>query len=159
MIDDGNPWLRAVRLRRADDERRRAAGRLAVDRTRLPQVVVSYCTDAREWRLSKRYVLNFEGLHWEIRQGFAFDLASIPRPVWSLIAPFELSLVAPLLHDFLYFHRGAPPRGAVTPYRTFSRSETDRLFLGLMRAEGVPYWRRALAYAAVRLFGAFAWRT
>lgn len=39
---------------------------------------------------------------------FRFDLASLPREAWPLIAPFELSIAAPLLRDYLYRSGGAP---------------------------------------------------
>ena len=87
-----------------------------------------------------------------------FDLSSIPRLFWPVIAPFELSITAPLVHDFLYAHGGEPPPGSVSPPRTYTRRETDRIFRVIMRAEGVAAWRRILGYAAVRLFGRSAWR-
>ena len=81
----------------------------------------------------------------------------MPRALWWLIAPFELSIAAPLLHDFLYFHGGQPPAGVVVPPRTYTRSDADRVFREVMKAEGVPLWRRALGYVAVRLFGGDSW--
>ena len=41
------------------------------------------------------------------------DLSSVPRAFWGLIAPFEVSIEAPLEHDFLYQHRGDPPAGTI----------------------------------------------
>jgi hypothetical protein len=92
-----------------------------------------------------------------IPAGFYFDLASIPRPLWWLMAPFELSLAAPLLHDFLYRYKGNPPNGAVVPRRTYTRAEADALFKDVMHREGVSRWRRTLAYAAVRAAGGLSW--
>ena len=91
--------------------------------------------------------------------GFRFDLSSVPRVFWSLIAPFELSIAAPLAHDFLYRHGGQPPAGSIEPPRTYTRAEADRLFLTIMQAEGVAPWRRIPAYLAVRLFGRSSWRS
>jgi hypothetical protein len=45
-----------------------------------------------------------------------------------------------VLHDDLYAKRA-------------ERSFADRVFLEAMEAEGVPWWRRRLMYAAVRAFG------
>jgi hypothetical protein len=91
--------------------------------------------------------------------GFRFDLSTVPRALWWLIAPFELSVAAPLLHDFLYLHRGKPPAGSVKPPRTYTRAEADRIFFEIMRAEGVSPWRRMLGYLAVRVFGRRDWRS
>ena len=82
----------------------------------------------------------------------------MPRAFWWLIAPFELSVVAPLVHDFLYLHAGKPPPGSVEPPRAYSRAEADRAFRQIMEAEGVESWRRVFAYAATRAFGGGAWR-
>lgn len=122
--------------------------------TRRPgPVIVTYDVRARAWELVEPYPLDRPGFSLRIPAGFQFDLASIPRFFWRVIAPFELSLSAPLVHDFLYACQGHPPEGTVVPPRTFTRLESDRLFLVLMRLEGVPLWRRWLAYCAVRLFG------
>lgn len=123
----------------------------------LPAPVISYLGDRGVWRLDQPYSVTVDDHHIRIPAGFEFDLASVPRPLWCLIAPFELSIAAPLVHDFLYQNAGELPEGAVEPYVTYTRAEADRLFLELMRREGVPVCRRLLAYAAVRLFGSFAW--
>ena len=84
--------------------------------------------------------------------GYETDLASIPRMFWRIIAPFELSIAAPLVHDYLYGN------GGVAENQVLSREETDKLFLAIMEAEEVPWWRRKLAYRAVRMFAGFAWK-
>lgn len=127
----------------------------------LAPPVITYVMDAPardRWVLVKPYTY-VDGEHRiRIPAGFTFDLASVPRAVWSIIAPFELSIAAPLLHDFLYRHGGVPPQGTVTPYRTWTRAEADRLFRDVMAREGVPGWRRWAAYSAVRAFGGGSWR-
>jgi Protein of unknown function (DUF1353) len=113
----------------------------------------------RQWRLEQDYAYRDGTTTITVPAGFRFDLSSVPRVLWWLIAPFELSIAAPLLHDFLYRNRGMPPAGAVEPPRTYTRSEVDRMFRTIMRKEGVPAWRRAIGYAAVRLFGGADWRS
>lgn len=93
------------------------------------------------------------------RSGYEFDLASVPRVAWPIIAPFELSILAPLFHDLLYEFKGRLPADVVRPYRTFTRVEADDLFLRLMTLEGVSGWRRSLAYTAVRAAGLTYWNT
>lgn len=89
--------------------------------------------------------------------GTVSDLSSVPRLLWPALAPFELGRTAPWVHDLLY-QRGGRPGAACEPPRTFTRLEADRLFLQLMAVEDVPWWRRTLAYRAVRLAGWGAWR-
>lgn len=90
-------------------------------------------------------------------KGFRYDRASIPRIFWVIIDKDSLSNVAPLFHDLLYRHGGKLPPERVTPYRTFSRAETDNLFRELMGKCGVGAVRRELAYRAVRDFAGSAW--
>ncbi len=126
----------------------------------LPPVYVTYDTRRQVWVLMFEYVIildiRTEPIEFKIPAKFEFDLASIPRIIWPLIGSFELSLVAPLIHDYLYQWRGQPlhhqyPKLApVAPVLT--RAEADQIFLNLMLAEKVTPWKAKAAYRAVRLF-------
>jgi hypothetical protein len=121
----------------------------------MPAPLLSY--HRGKWRLRQDYVVKVAGHRITIPNGFIFDLASIPRGFWWACAPFELSIVAPLVHDFLYRYQGDPPIGSLFPMRVLTRRMTDDLFRLLMELEGVPKWRRGFAYRAVRAFGRSAW--
>ena len=129
---------------------------VVVPESRLPAPSVTYLGDGR-WRLEEGYEHRDGNTTITVPAGFEFDLSSVPRVFWSLIAPFELSIAAPLLHDFLYRYGGKPPAGGVTPPRSYTRAEADRMFREIMRAEGVSAWRRVLGYVATRVFGRSAW--
>jgi hypothetical protein len=131
--------------------------RVEIAGSRLPAPVITQL-DARLWRLEADYKYRDGETTITIDAGFEFDLASVPRAFWSLIAPFELSVAAPLLHDFLYRCGGKPPAGSTHPPRTYTRAEVDGMFRTIMEAEAVSPWRRVLAYLAVRIFGRSAWR-
>jgi hypothetical protein len=129
-------------------------------RAALPPVPITYDVGTRTWLLLSDYPYKYQGHTLTAKAGFAFDLSSIPRPLWWLIAPNELSIVAPLFHDLLYVYRGQlREMGEVDPYRTYTRRETDDLFLHLMEVEGVARWRRYAAYSAVRAAGGIYWAT
>ncbi len=140
-----------------DFVRRLDHDRIDISRSRLPAPVLSFVGE-RTWRLEEAYIYNDGETRITVPEGFTFDLSSVPRLFWWLIAPFELSVAAPLIHDFLYRHGGSPPQGTVEPHRRYARQEADKLFRRIMRQEGVAAWRRTLGYWAVRLFGAPAWR-
>jgi Protein of unknown function (DUF1353) len=123
----------------------------------LPPVPVSYDVANETWVLLSDYTIDHQGTNLTARKDFAFDLSSVPRAFWIFIAPNELSIVAPLFHDLLYRFRGRLPAGDTAPPRTFSRKDTDLLFLDLMEVEQVPLWRRSVAYRAVRAFGGVLW--
>jgi hypothetical protein len=87
-----------------------------------------------------------------IPEGFECDLSSVPRPLWPLIAPHELSFAAAVLHDWLYCH------GGVVPGRKLTRAEVDAIFAILMLWSGVKGIRFVSSYLAVRFFGWFSWQ-
>lgn len=131
----------------------------AVAGDRLPDVNVTYRTPEKIWVLLADYPYEAASAHRiTAKKNFEFDLSSIPRIFWVVVASFELSLPAPLFHDLLYRSGGKLPMDQVDPYYHFSRKDTDLLFLELMERSGIPYWRRGLAYQAVRKFSGLAWR-
>jgi hypothetical protein len=140
-----------------DAARRLEQDRVDIPGSRLAPPVLTY-QGGRRWRLEADYTYDDRSTAITVPAGFRFDLSSVPRALWSLIAPFELSIVAPLLHDFLYESGGRPPDVSIDPPRTYTRAEVDRMFLRIMAEEEVARWRRWLAYAAVRTFGWRAWR-
>lgn len=98
------------------------------------------------------------------------DIASIPRPLWSLtgFVPDGLHRGAAIVHDLLYQWRGAPqrPAGLLQIYYSgewvdFSirlpRVECDRLFARMMQEAGTTRLKRDLMFLAVRTFGWAAW--
>ncbi len=137
--------------------RRLSRDAVAIAESSLPSPVVTYLVQERTWRLEVPYSYRDEAHHIHVPDRFEFDLASIPRPFWWLVAPFELSIAAPLLHDFLYRYQGDPPAGSIDPPLSYSRAEADRLFRDFMESDGVWAWRRVAAYGAVRWFGSGAW--
>jgi len=116
--------------------------------------VVRYDTAEEMWYLAKDWAIRIGGELIVIAEGFRFDLASIPKPLWSVIGPMELSVSAALIHDWLYQHRGVVEAKALE----FSRANADTIFRLVMKAEEVPALRRAASWFAVRFFGWLAWR-
>lgn len=126
----------------------------------LPDPAVTY--NNAEWvLLDDCRCAALDGFIVTAKRGFKTDLASIPRLLWGFIASFELSLIAPIVHDLIYGSAGtvALPDGEVTPAdKRFDRKEADDLFLELMTRSKVAYWKRNVAYLAVRAFGGSSWR-
>lgn len=130
---------------------------IAIERSELSNKPVLTSVQAGLWRLEMDYQAELQGRTITVPATFEFDLASVPRLFWPVIAPFELSVAAPLLHDFLYRYKGSPPADSIVPVGALGRKAVDRLFLELMTREGISPLRAFAAYAAVRLFGSFAW--
>lgn len=126
----------------------------------LGSALVSYDERTCTWTVAREFTSDALGWTIIVPRGFCSDLASIPRWLWWLVAPFELSLAAPLVHDYAYAHGGRVmilTYDRVRRYTYLSRGRVDRAFYELMREEGVWWWRRWAAYHAVRVFGAKHW--
>ena len=142
------------------DAAKKTAGDGAAAIPALPVPVLTH--DGRLWVLAEdcRYA-TLDGSHLTVKRGFQSDLASIPRLFWAIIASFELSLIAPILHDLLYQCGGRVmlPHGELTPAgRMFNRKDADDLFLELMTRSKISYWKRNVAYLSVRAFGQSSWQ-
>lgn len=129
-------------------------------RSTLPQPVITY--EAPDWILMDdcRYAA-LDGWSITAKRGFRSDLASIPRLFWAFIAFHDLSLIAPIMHDVIYRCGGLVvlPHGEVAPAgRRFERKDADDLFLELMTRSNIAYWKRNVAFLAVRAFGQSSWR-
>jgi hypothetical protein len=125
--------------------------------TNLPKPELSFDFEAKSWELTEDWTGEVDGVSFNIKEGYRFDLASIPRPLWWLVAPIELGGAAPpLVHDYLYGTHGKPGHG-VDPLRPYSRLEADRLFLSAMIERGVSKFKRVAAFLAVRFFGWLPW--
>lgn len=121
---------------------------------------VTYDTRERVWTLTEdfRYLDKSNRCVILVPRGTETDLASVPRLLRNLINIHELSLSAPILHDFIYRNGGRVPFAFCRPYHIYTRAEADRLLRDAAVEEGVAKWKAQAAYIAVRVFGRFAWQ-
>lgn len=140
--------------------------------SKLPNPKISWNQLSKIWILEEQVQVDISSKQLsrvvgiEIPKGFKFDLSTIPRFLWAIIAPFELSIIAPLVHDFIYVHKGnllINEQNILTISNNeqnvkVSRLETDSIFLNHMKLEGVTFIKRWIAYFGVRLFGGFFWK-
>lgn len=94
--------------------------------------------------------------HIIIDQGFCTDFASVPRALQSFAPVIGKHNRAAVIHDWLYYSRGLPGSGASDADR-LTRAQCDRIFLDVMKADGVGFMLRWRMYVAVRAFGATHW--
>tara|TARA_R100000908_G_C3738930_1_gene135972 strand:+ start:931 stop:1416 length:486 start_codon:yes stop_codon:yes gene_type:complete len=93
-----------------------------------------------------------------VRKGFVTDLASAPRALWILIAPFDIARAA-IIHDLLYKN--------IRQYRFIKKDKanedlvnkakviSDKIFLIAMKDSEpkVSKWKMYCSWKAVNLFG------
>lgn len=84
-----------------------------------------------------------------VPKGFSCDGMSVPRILWGLVSPMISAdtIAAAILHDYVYRKH---PKG-------WTRKLADVVFYAILRDDGVSFWRAALAYIGVRLWGKKSW--
>ncbi len=93
--------------------------------------------------------------------GFVTDLASIPRPVWSLYPPDGPWVKAAVVHDFLYDTQGDGAWGrrqGVQRNPPFTRRQSDDILMEGMIDRRIGWFQRHVIWAAVRLGGGGGWK-
>ena len=125
----------------------------------LPGAVITQVDVTRNYELVKNYSYDADGHTIHVLVPFVYDRASIPRGLWVFLDKDSLGNVAPLIHDLLYREGGVLPQNQVTPYRRFSREDSDKIFRDILKKCGVSKVKREAAYLAVRSpLAASAWK-
>jgi len=110
--------------------------------------------DGRQWLITAPFTYQLADGSGEIRvpADMVTDFASIPRILWTILAPTGSYGKAAVLHDYLYRHRLVN-----VPDRLVDREEADAIFAEAMRALGVNWATRAFLYRGVRVTSGAAW--
>ena len=108
-----------------------------------------------------------------VKKGFVTDLASTPKIMWNIIAPWDIARAA-IIHDFLYKrirqyradrNSGLGTENKETEFdellntyngivRTAKKAADDVFLMGMKDADpSVSTWKIYSAYYAVRMFG------
>jgi len=88
---------------------------------------------------------------------FSTDLASVPRPLWWLIAPTDMARAA-VIHDFLYsllecYISYTPNLTKKSKFKLRKLCDQVFYFAMLDSEPEISMWKINAAYSAVRLFG------
>lgn len=126
-----------------------------------PRNLKRWIFDPRQWELVEDWECRLGDATIVIRadEHFAFDGASIPRPLWFLLSPVGLLLMPGLLHDYAYrfdqLHCVLPQNA---PYQLGAgKLYWDKLFLrSAVDINGFRMLNTLASYAVV-LGGYFAW--
>ncbi len=102
--------------------------------------------DYNKWQLVENYGYMILEYTIIVPAGFITDLASTPKILWNIFEPFGKGyLKASVIHDYLY------SKDCV--YEFMDRKIADKIFLEIMKENGVNFIKRQVMYRAVRLFG------
>ncbi|MBB5508183.1 DUF1353 domain-containing protein [Paraburkholderia atlantica] len=115
----------------------------------LTSLVMENATDRDDgkWRLTQPLIYDSDVAKQVIvvPTGFVTDLASVPRVPIAYMLAGGTSNEAAVVHDYLYTEH------------TVDRATADAVLKEASAVTGVPAWRRAIMWAAVRAFGASHW--
>jgi hypothetical protein len=99
--------------------------------------------DDEDWKVLRALTYHASTRDFEVPVGEHTDFASVPREFVWFIPRYGRYTKAAILHDHLC--------SKVVPARTISRIEADGIFRQAMRKDDVPFLRRWIMWAAVRL--------
>ena len=124
--------------------------------------VLSYQNDKIDIGALKDIGVNAPSNRVTCNKGFKTDLASTPKIMWNLIAPWDIARAA-IIHDFLYLkirqYRKKNSKGMVSAEDPDKISKAkvaaDNIFLMAMKDSNpkISSWKIYAAYYAVHLFG------
>ena len=83
-----------------------------------------------------------------VTRGFNTDLGTIPRVLWSFLAPFEVTRPA-IIHDYLYVHL---ERHSDT-FKANKKYADDTFYEAMLAEHNISRLKAKIAYYAVRLLG------
>ncbi len=97
------------------------------------------------------------GQNITVPAGFRTDEVSAPQATWAIVGmpPDGYYRAAGVVHDYLYSLNGKVP-GIAT---VLSRKQCDGVLLEILTRLKTPWWKRRVAYLAVRLFGGGHWKS
>jgi hypothetical protein len=117
----------------------------------LDRLKVEPATDKDDgnWELiaDLRYVSDVAGQTITVPTGFVTNYASVPRIPGVYELAGDTSAVAATIHDYLY------------STHIVSRKVADAVLREASAVTGVPWWRRQIMWAGVRVFGWTHWGT
>ena len=117
----------------------------------LPPIRIEHVAGAAQFAVRVAEPYHFqtpEGVWVTIPRGFISDLTSSPWALWSFVAPHELGVEAPVIHDFLIDH--GRPLG-------FTREDADDVFEAVLERQRINPRKAAAAVIAVRLRTRMRW--
>lgn len=106
------------------------------------EVLLIPAKNGKHFKLERGFCVEVLEEKVEVPSGFITDLASIPKAFNSFYPSHGKYTRATLVHDYLYSEQSK-----------ISRNKADKIFLKLMKDDGVDFVTRTIFYTAVRFGG------
>lgn len=115
-------------------------------------IVQSYVYNSKNhkyWKIIKPLTIELSnGQVIKIPEGFEYDMATVPKWLWSIVRPFNDALIGTLIHDYLYIHKEA---------HNMTRREVDEEYFLWNTFTNNNKLDNYLRWIFVRLFGWILW--
>lgn len=106
---------------------------------------------AKYWEIQSPITIKLSyGFIINIPKGFCYDMATVPKWLWSVIRPFNLGLFGYLIHDYLYIHQEK---------HNLSRKQVDQEMLYWTNITNSKHpFDNKFRYCIVRMVGWLWWK-
>ena len=109
---------------------------------------LKFIKDQGLWELMDMTCWVYKDILIKVPVGFLTDIASVPQIFHTVFKPYGKHNRAAIIHDYLYKFKGNFPG---YNYQ-FTRVEADRIFLDIMKVDGVSWFFRNTMYLAVKYY-------
>lgn len=124
-------------------------GKLLKDDVIQQSYVYSY-KSKKYWKINKPIdVMLSNNNVITIPEGFYYDMATIPKWLWSIVRPYNDALFATLIHDYLYIHQET---------HDMTRYQVDKEFLLWSNLTNRNKLDNKIRYIFARAFGWLWWK-
>jgi len=104
---------------------------------------------AKYWKLQSGFTVELSNSKKvSIPKGYYYDMATVPKWLWSIVRPYNDGLFAFLVHDYLYVYKDK---------HGMNRQECDKEMLYWLNITNSNKFDNYLRYYVVRLFGWWVW--
>jgi len=119
--------------------------------------IVMWLLSTRNWKLTKDFKYEIDGVKYVIPAGFQFDGASIPKFLRTFFSPVGVLLVGGLVHDYAYKYETLLCDNKKDTMGKISQKRADEIFRDINICVNGFYFMNYLAYWSLRLGGFVAW--
>ena len=119
--------------------------------------IVMWLLSTRNWKITKDFHYELNGIKYVIPKGFSFDGASVPKFLATFLSPVGVLLLGGLIHDYAYKYAALKPALQQSSLLVVDQKQADKIFRDINIEINGFYFLNYLAYWALRLGGWFAW--
>lgn len=112
----------------------------------IEQSYIFFIQSNKKWKIKKDIIIQLSnGEILTIPSGYVYDMASVPKWLWSFVRPFNDGLLGTLIHDYLYVQK------------KWKRKDIDKEYLFWNNITNKNKFDNYIRYYVVRATGWIVW--